>query len=162
LPTIPSRAHTTYAVAAALTAATLAGCGSGGSARSPDLSKLPLVPGARIVSQARTCDKGANAFCDIELVVVAPSYKTSAELLTSEHAELRKSGWTGAEGDFGGQHAADSPGHKLHVTYALPYTDLGAYDFDYIKRSPTIARALAHLAFPGTPAMSVLLEIGSG
>ena len=96
------------------------------------------------------------------LINHAPRFKTSADLLTSEHAELRKLGWSGAQGDFGGQHAADSPGHKLHVTYALPYTDLGAYDFDYIKRSPAIARALSHVYLQHTAAMSVLLEIGSG
>src|SRR5207248_9310025 len=67
--------------ALAAIAAALAGCGSGGAQHTPDVSSIPLVAGARIVAQQQKCDRGANAFCGWELVVEAPRYKSSDDLL---------------------------------------------------------------------------------
>ena len=44
-------------------------------------------------------------------------------------------GWTGANADTGQQRAADSPGHKLRLTYAPAAGDLQGIDLGWIKRS---------------------------
>jgi hypothetical protein len=141
---------------------TLAGCGAGGGRRTPELAHLPLVGGARIVAQAQRCDAGANAFCSVELVVVDSRYRSSEALLNGEHDRLRSVGWTGANGYTGDEHAADSPGHKLRVTYATADGDLKGVDLGWIQRTRTITLALSRALFNREPALSVLLEIGSG
>jgi hypothetical protein len=157
------RTLVTVVAATALVAllALLGGCGSSGS-RTPALSQLPLVPGARVVEQQTDCNPGAHAYCALELVIVDPRYVTSADLVDSQHDLLLSKGWSGATGDTGGEHAADSPGHKLRVTYATPDTDLRAWAFTFIKRTKATALALSHAMFARQSAMSVLLEVGSG
>jgi hypothetical protein len=138
----------------------LAGCG-GDSKNVPEVSKLPLVSGAQVVTQARQCDKGANAFCAIELVVVDRRYKDSLALLLGERDLLRSNGWTGANPDTGEQAADDSPGHKLRVTYATAAGDLKGIDLNWIKRARPVTLALSHAMFAQSPTLSMMLEIGA-
>jgi len=138
----------------------LAGCGQGGSDQAPALSKLPLV-GGRIVSQVRQCDPGANAYCALEFVLVDPHYSTSTALLASEQRSLRQRGWTSADGDFGQESAADSPGHKLRLSYGTAASELEGIDLGWIQRSRTIARSLSGTMFDRASALSLMLEAGS-
>jgi len=141
-------------------AVALSGCGQRSSTPSPTLSKLPLVSGANIVTQVHQCDKGANAFCAIELVVVGPGFKSSVDLVKAQRRRLKESGWTGVAPDDGQQRAAQSPGQKLRITYATAAADLLGIDLEWIKRPRPITLALAHAMFDRSPAMSILLEAG--
>ncbi|MBV9003779.1 MAG: hypothetical protein JO181_03910 [Solirubrobacterales bacterium] len=144
-----------------VTAAALAGCGQSAKSRTPDVSQLPLVQGATVVTQVRECDKGANAFCAIELVVADRRYKTSDDLLLSEHHQLLSHGWSGAGGDTGNERAADSPGHKLRLTYATATGDLQGVELGQIKRPGKIWIALSHTLLDQVPALSMMLEVGN-
>jgi len=146
------------ALAAALTA--LSGCG-GGSHEAPSLSRLPLAPGAQITVRQQVCDTGTAAFCAWELVVVGSGYRDSDALFASEHRHLLKLGWSGARGDIGDEHAADSPGHKLRLTYATPTGDLKGIDLGSIRRSRPVTLALSRALFAHAPVLSMLLEQGS-
>jgi hypothetical protein len=157
---VTRRALVALAALAALGAAT-AGCGSGGGDRRPDLAQLPLVDGANVVAQVHSCDEGKNAYCAIEVVVVDRRYKNSTDLVKHEHAQLRAHGWTGGQGDFSQQKAADSPGHKLRVTYATASGDLRGVDLGSIQRPRKITLALSRAMFDQAPAMSVMLEVGA-
>jgi hypothetical protein len=150
------------AVASPLAALGLAlgGCGGSGSSRDPNLTQLPLVHGANIVAQVRRCDRGVNPYCAIELVVTDRRFKTSTDLIDAQHEQLRKHGWTGGTGDTGDQKAADSPGHKLRVTYATASGDLKGVDLGSIERPRQITLALSGVLFDQAPAMSIMLEVG--
>jgi hypothetical protein len=139
----------------------LGGCGSVKGAPPPAASQLPLVPGAKVVAQATQCDKGANPFCALELVVVDPRFKTSEDLVNAEHDVVHKAGWAGVGADTGNERAAESPGHKLRVTYATASGDLTGIDLGWIHRSRTIAVSLSRTLFNHYPAMSVELDPGS-
>jgi hypothetical protein len=139
--------------------ALLAGCGQSG-VKVPDSTRLPLVSGARVVQQVRQCDRGANAFCSLELVVVDPRYRNSLDLLTGEHQHLMSLGWTGANAEIGEERAADSPGHKLRVTFSTAGGDLKGIDLGWIHRSRKTALALSHALFAHSSALSVMLEYG--
>jgi hypothetical protein len=154
------RSRRVGAVAAAATLLGLAGCGAVGQ-RTPDLSKLPLVPGARFEVQQRVCDSGAKAYCAWELVVSDTRYRNSDALFEAEHKKLLKSGWSGADGDIGNEHGADSPGHKLRLTYAPPVGDLQGIDFGWIRRTREIALALSKATFDHIPVISMMLEVGA-
>ncbi|HEY8764443.1 MAG TPA: hypothetical protein VIM18_09645 [Solirubrobacteraceae bacterium] len=156
-----ARRALSLALLAVLVVGSLVGCGQGSSQRTPALGRLPLVKGARISVQVLRCDKGANAFCAWELVVVAPRFRGSDALLLSEHALLRKRGWSGAGADVADEHAADSPGHKLRVTYATDYGDLKAIDLVWTQRSRKVTIALSRAIFGHVPTMSMLLEQGA-
>jgi hypothetical protein len=150
------------AVAALGASVALAGCGGASKTpHEPTASQLPLVDGASVVAQVRQCDNGANAYCAIQMVVTDPRYKTSADLVDQEHAKLRSHGWTGGEGDTADQKAADSPGHKLRVTYATASGDLRGVDLGSIERSRKITLALSRAMFNRAPAMSLMLEVGA-
>jgi hypothetical protein len=143
-------------------AALLAACGQGNaSQRTPQLAKLPLVRGSRVSVQVLRCDKGANGFCAWELVVIGNGYRSSEALLRSEHHRLLELGWSGANGDIGDEHAADSPGHKLRLTYATADGDLKGIDLGWIHRSRKVALALSQAIFSRAPTMSMLLELGA-
>jgi hypothetical protein len=144
---------------AALIAA-LAGCGGGASTTDLSLQQLPLVPGAKIATRVKQCDRGANAFCAMELVVVDPLYRSSSALEKAEHKWVHAAGWRGVGGDTDNQNAAESPGHKLRVTYATAYDDLRAIDLGFVHRTRQIAVALSRTMFAHAPAISVLLEAG--
>jgi hypothetical protein len=138
----------------------LAGCGQSGSSSSLSLSQLPLVDGAKVVTKVGRCDRGANAFCAVQAVIVDRRFSSAGALVASEHRHLRKLGWTSAAGDNGNERAAESPGHKLRVTYATATGDLTAIDLGWIKRPRVIQATLARALFDQTPAMSVMLEAG--
>jgi hypothetical protein len=138
----------------------LAACGQQATTHSPTLSELPLVPGSTVVTQVHECDKGANAFCAIELVVLGPRFKSSADFVKAERDRLRRSGWSGVAPDDGQQRAAQSPGEKLRITYATAAADLLGIDLGWIKRPRPITMRLARTMFDRASAMSVLLEAG--
>jgi hypothetical protein len=139
----------------------IAGCGQSAARRTPDLAKVPLVSGSRISTEVKRCDKGANAFCAYELVVSAPRYTSSDKLVKDEHRLLKSQGWSGADGETGDQHAADSPGHKVRVTYATALGDLKGIDLGWIKRSRKVTLALSRALFEHQAAMSMLVEVGA-
>jgi hypothetical protein len=136
------------------------GCGQGENHHSPNAARLPLVAGAKIVTEAHRCDKGANAYCAVEMVVVGPNYRSSTDLVKSERAYLDALGWTTVNGDTGNEKAAESPGHSLRLTYSTADGDLTGIDLGWIKRPRSIALALSHALFYRAPAMSLLLELG--
>jgi hypothetical protein len=138
----------------------LGGCGSGGS-HTPDLSKLPLVSGTKVVAQARQCDKGSNPYCAVQIVVVGNTYKNSQDLLGVERERLVSLGWTREGADTGNEHAADSPGHKFRVTYATALADLTGIDLGWIKRPRPITLALSQSVFQRRPALSMMLELST-
>jgi hypothetical protein len=141
--------------------AAVAGCGSS-TQTTPKLADLPLVGGTRVIAQSIKCDKGVNAFCGLELVVVGPHFRDSNDLLLSEHLHLKSLGWTGANADIGGERAADSPGHKLHLTFGTADTDLRGTALGWIKRARTIQLTLSQQIFARVPSLSMLLEEGPG
>jgi hypothetical protein len=145
---------------AALALAAAAGCGSSGGQKAPRLGALPLVKGAAIVAHVRQCDRGANAYCAIELVVVDNRYRSSTDLLRGEKLTLRKSGWTGAGPDTNTERAADSPGRAMRVTYATAVGELTGIDLGWIQRPRKIWLALSQSVFDRAPAIAVMLEIG--
>ena len=148
------------ALTVALVAA-LAGCGQSSGGRTPDLSRLPLVAGAQVVAQVKECDSGANAFCALELVIVDPRYKTPDDMLNAEHDRLRAAGWTGANADTGEQHAADSPGHNLRLTYATAAGELKGTGLGWTKRAQPIKLALSRAMLYQSAALSLMLEQGA-
>ncbi len=154
------RVVTGLVLTAAITV-TVAGCGSGGGGRTPQLSSLPLAPGVRVMTNVRQCNGGSNAYCAVELVVLGPRYRSPRALVLAERDRLRAQGWIGASPTTGDQLANESPNNKLRVTYATAFEDLKGVDLGWITRSwPTIS-ALDQTLFSRTVAMSVLLEIGS-
>lgn len=146
------------AIALALAAA---GCGQSATSRRPNLVGVPLTGGTRVVAHVRRCDSGANSYCAVQLVIVGTRYRSSTGLLASERHHLHSLGWTSANADTGAEHAADSPGHKLRLTYATAALDLQAYDLGWIERSHMIAKAMSRTMFARVPALSLMLETGS-
>jgi hypothetical protein len=146
-------------VASLTLAAALAGCGSG-TATAPSLAQLPLVKGASIVANVRQCDRGANAYCAIELVIVDNRYRSSTDLVLYEKQTLRRMGWTRTGPDTMYEKAADSPNHGLRVTYATPVGELTGIVLGWIQRPRPITLALSQTVFDRVPAMAVLLETG--
>jgi hypothetical protein len=137
----------------------LSGCG--GSTRSPQLSSLPLAPGAQVMTNVRQCNGGSNAYCSLELVVLGPKYPSSRALVLAERDRLRAEGWIGASPTTGDQLANESPHNKLRVTYATAFEDLKGADIGWITRSWPTVSALDQTLFNRAVAMSLLLEIGS-
>jgi hypothetical protein len=141
--------------------AVLIGCGSSAASRTPRLTDLPLVDGTRVVAQARVCDRGANAFCAVEVVLVGSGFASSQQLVDGERDQLRHGGWTGANPDTGDERANDSPGHRFRVTYATALGELKDIDLGWVQRARPIALALSRSIFDRSPAMAVLLEVGT-
>jgi hypothetical protein len=137
-----------------------AGCGSSGS-RGPSLSGVPLVPGTQVVEHVRRCDPGANPYCAVQLVVVDKHASSSQALLIAERQHLKSLGWTLTEADTGDEAAANSPGHKLRLTYATAALDLKDIDLGWIRRSPKIGLALSRAMFDRDSAISLMLQTGS-
>jgi hypothetical protein len=149
-------------VAGALAVAVaLGGCGSSTADRTPTVSAVPLVPGAHIGTQVRECDQGSRAYCTIELVVLDSRYPSSDILAHDESHVLRKAGWSLADGDTSTETAANSPGHKLRLTYSTAADDLQQIDLGLITRPTPITHALSNAIFDQTPAMSMMLEVGA-
>jgi hypothetical protein len=148
--------------AAALTlAAALTGCGTSTTQRTPTVSAIPLLTGARVATQVRQCDSGSRAFCSIELVVTDPRYKSSDNLAHDESKHLRKAGWSLADGDTSTESSANSPGHKLRLTYSTAADDLQQIDLGSITRSRPVVLALSNSMFDRAAAMSMMLEVGA-
>jgi hypothetical protein len=142
-------------------AATLAGCGTSKVDRTPTASSVPLVPGARIATQVRQCDSGSHPFCTIELVVLDHGSPSSDILAHDESHTLRKAGWSLADGDTSTETAANSPGHKLRLTYSTATDDLQQIDLGQLTRQRPIALSLSNSIFDRTAAMSMMLEVGA-
>jgi hypothetical protein len=136
------------------------GCGSS-SSRGPSLSGVPLTPGMQVTEHVRRCDPGANAYCAVQLVVVSDRARSSSALLDAERRHLKSLGWTLTEADTADETAADSPGHKLRLTYATAALDLKDVDLGWIKRSPQIGRALSRAMFDRASSISLMLQSGS-
>jgi hypothetical protein len=149
------------ALIALATALTIAACGQSATSRTPVLSSVPLAGGTRVVVHVRRCDRGANPYCSVQLVVVGGRSRSATELLASEHSRLAALGWTSGTGDTGLEMSADSPGHKLRLTYATASNDLQGLDLGWIQRSPKITLALSNDMFDRAPALSLMLETGS-
>jgi hypothetical protein len=138
------------------------GCGqSGDHSAGLMVQGVPLVGGARVVAQVRSCDRGASAYCALQLVVVGSGFQSSADLLAHEEGRLHARGWTLTVGDTPQEHSADSPGHRLRLSYALAPDDLLSWDRGQIRRRPVIARALAQAMFQRAPTLSLMLQTGS-
>ncbi len=139
-----------------------AGCGGGApSGRGPTLAAVPLIAGTRVVASVRRCDGGANPYCAVQLVVVGHGYSSAGALVAQEARHLKRLGWSTAQGDFGTEGAADSPGHGLRLTYAPDNLDLEGIDLGWITRAPVIGRALSAEMFARAPAMSLMLQDGA-
>jgi hypothetical protein len=139
----------------------LAGCGQSSGANTPVLSAVPLVGGTRVVAHTRRCDRGANPYCALQLVVLGARYRSSTALMIKESRHLKAAGWTETSGDTGVEQAADSPTHTLRLTYATAADDLRGADLNWIKRSPQIRLALSRVMFDRGSALSLMLETGS-
>ena len=146
-------------IVALATAAAVAGCGH--SSRTPSAAHLPLVPGSRVIVSMRECNHGANAYCSVEMVVQGSQYATPKRLLFAERDYLRGLGWTSATPATGVELAAESPGHKLRVTYATALQDLKGVDLGWIARPWQVTSALDRAVFDRVPTLSVLLQIGT-
>ena len=114
-----------------------------------------------MVADVKRCDKGANPYCALELVVVDGRYRSSRSLVLAERNLLRRGGWSGASPQTGEELADESPGHSLRITYATAFVDLKGIDLGWIQRSHTVQRSLSRQLLAGTPAMSALVAIGS-
>jgi hypothetical protein len=140
----------------------LASCGGSSAAHSPTLAQLPILPGASVAVRAQQCDKGNSPYCAIQLVVVDHAFTDNYAFLYAQRAWLHAHGWTGANGDDAVQEAADSPGHKLHLIYATAPDELQGWAFNWIKRRAAVIYGLSNTVFDGIPALSMMLEVGSG
>jgi hypothetical protein len=148
-------------VALTLVASTLLLAGCGGGSHSPNLSSLPLVHGAHVVTNVRQCDQGANPYCTLQLVVVDPTYNSARSFVFAERDLLKSHGWSGASPQTADELADTSPSNKLRITYAPAYVDLKGVDLGWIQRSQTVQRLLSDQLFAGNPAMSALVQVGS-
>jgi hypothetical protein len=144
-----------------LVAAGLAACGQSSPSSTPVLSAVPVAPGTRVVADTRRCDRGANPYCAVQLVLVGDHDRSSVHLLNREASHLKSLGWTVSNGDTGLESASDSPGHKLRLTYATAADDLEGLDLGWIRRSPKITMTLSRVMFDRRSALSLMLETGS-
>jgi hypothetical protein len=149
------------ALASLALAPILAGCGASQAQRMPSAGDIPLVPGAKVAVQAQACDRGSRAFCAVDLVVVDHHYVSSDVLALDEGHVLQKHGWSLADGDTALQTAANSPGHKLRLTFATATGDLRQIDLGQINRPWPITYGLSSTMFDRAAAMSMRLETGA-
>ncbi len=150
-------------VLAALAGAAIGGCGdSPPLARTPKLAGLPLVTGSQVEIQMRTCDRGANAYCQLQLVVVGAHYRSSLEMLRAERRLLQSRHWSHANAPIGLEAAADAPSDRLRVTYATASNELRGFDLGWINRARPITLALAHDLLAQRSALAVVLQLGTG
>lgn len=149
-------------LAAIFSALAVAACAQSATHRRPlRIGGVPLVDGARVVAQARSCDRGVDAYCSLQLVVVGSGFRTGTDLLNAEEGRLRTLGWTSTQGDTPKERSADSPGHRLRLSLALAQDDLLSWDQTQARRRRPIARALAQTMFERVPALSLMLQTGS-
>jgi len=149
------------AFAACCAAAALTGCGGGGD-RSPALSGLPLAPHTQVSVQTRSCNRGSNAFCALDFLLVGQGYRSGRDLLRAETRLLRHHHWVKVNAPVGQELAADSPGQKLHVTYATASQELQAVALGWVKRPRRVTVALSHAMFAEQSVLAVDLQLGPG
>lgn len=137
-----------------------AGCGASSSSRNPNPTRLPITTGAQVVTSVHRCDRGANPYCAVQMVLVGDHYGSSTTLLDAERRHLLASGWTLADAQTGDENGADSPGHKLRLTFATAALDLKDLDLGWIQRAPGIGRSLSRTMFARQSALSLMLETG--
>ncbi len=125
--------------------------GHGGTPRAIGLKNIPLPAGTSVMAQVRSCDRGVNAYCALEVVIVGRRYQSSAVLRTAYQRQLTQLGWTAARGPDGNELAADSPGHELRLTYATAYGELLGIDSTWIERAAPISHSLSDILFDRAP-----------
>jgi hypothetical protein len=157
----PPAAALATAVAVGLAAAGLTGCGDARAGRTPPLRSLPLAAGARVDLTVRQCDPGARGYCAVYAIIIDRRYRSSHDFLLTERKLLARARWTSSFADTGLERSAESPGHRLRLTYTTADDDLRAIDQHYVKRPGTITLRLSKLDFAGAPALSVTLQAGS-
>ena len=135
--------------------------GRGTTPRAIGLKNIPMVAGTRVLTQVRSCDRGVNPYCALQVVVVGDHFPTSQALRTTYGAKLLKLGWSTAKGPDGDETAADSPGHELRLTFATAYEDLLGVDSNWIQRTATVSHSLSSAMFARAPALSIMLVRGS-
>jgi hypothetical protein len=135
--------------------------GRGGTPREVGLTNIPMPPGTRVMTKVRSCDRGADSYCALQVVIVGDRYRTSEALRQTYGAQLLKLGWTTTKGPDGNETAADSPGHELRLTFATAYEDLLGIDSNWIQRTPTISHSLSSAMFDRAPTLSLMLLRGS-
>lgn len=155
------RLRGTLATMGILCATSVAACGSSSTSRTPDLAGVPLTSGAKVLASVRRCDRGANPFCSVQLVIQDSAYANSTELLHAERDRLKSLGWSTANADTGDEHAADSPRGTLHLIYGTAALELKGLDLGWTQRAPIIVRTLAKAMFDRASALSLMLETGS-
>lgn len=134
-------------------------CGAGD--RTPSLKQLPLVPGARVLLTRHVCDKGANAYCALELVLTDSRFSSSQDMQRAERLLLKRHGWAQVNAPVGQELAADSPRGRLRVTYAAANLELQAADLGWVRRPRSIVLTLSRALFSHTTAMAVVLQVGT-
>lgn len=167
--TTPSRRVLVWALAGAaavgvavvIAVALILATGRGGTPRAIGVKNIPLPAGTRITTQVRSCDRGVNPYCALQVVIIGDGYANSGVLRTAYQQQLDKLGWTTTRGPDGNETAADSPGHELRLTYATAYEDLLGIDSNWIQRAAPISHALSNTMFDRAPALSVMLVTGS-
>ena len=150
-----------FVAATVVVAVLVATTGRGGTPRAIGLKDIPMVPGTRVTSTVRSCDRGVHAYCSLQVVIAGERYRTSRALRNAYGANLLKLGWTTTKGPDGNETAADSPGHEVRLTFATAYEDLLGVDSNWIQRTPAISHSLSAAMFQRTPTLSVLLLRGS-
>ena len=135
--------------------------GRGGTPRAIGLTNIPMIPGARVLTKVRSCDRGVNPYCSVQVVIVGDQYPTSQALQIAYADQLRRLGWTTTTGPDGKETSADSPGHELRLTFATAYEDLRLIDLGWIQRRAPISRSLSATLFRRARALSIMLVTGS-
>jgi hypothetical protein len=140
----------------------LVGCSPSTGPRSPSLKLVPLAPNSRVLLHVRVCNRGTNAFCALQLVVVGRGYRTAVAMIDSETRLLHALRWRRVNADTGLERAAYSPSGRLRLTYATAHGELESIELGWTQRRRKITVALAHTLFANTPALALLVEEGSG
>lgn len=114
-----------------------------------------------MVSAQRVCDRGTNAYCALELVVVGHGYRSSQEMQRAERLLLKSHGWKRVNAPVGQELAADSPGGRLRVTYATDSQELEAIDLGWVKRPRALSLTLSRELFGHASALAMLVQFGT-
>jgi hypothetical protein len=152
-----SRRRLAAALAAGLLAVTATACGRERTVVSPH---LPLVTGAHVVYQEKSCDTGRHVFCGVQEVVADRKFSSAGALVAGEARRLEREGWTLQQGEINQERSALSPSGRLRIVYASAPQELLAVDFGWATRTPTMISRLDRTLFNRTPAMLLVLQAG--
>ena len=122
----------------------------------PVISEKPAI-----ATRAASAAVAASRKTSTNLVVTDPHYVSSDLLALDESQLLKKHGWSLADGDTAYQSGANSPGHKLRLTFASATGDLRQIVLGQINRPWPITYALSNTMFDRKAAMSMRLEVGA-